>query len=70
MGVRHTAVTEMSDSGPSTEEITSGLSFPVWYVLACFCAVTMVAWFLLWVVKHTTKAELSVLGVSVGRIIG
>lgn len=47
-------------------EILAQLSFPMWCVLMCFCAMT--AWFLLCVVRPASKAEPSELGVSVGRI--
>lgn len=52
----------------SREEIP--LSFPKWCVLVCLGAVMEVSQFLLWVLRPTTKAESSGLGVSVGGILG
>lgn len=52
------------------EEITIQLSFPVWCVLLCLCAMTLVAWLLLWEGRHTTNAQTSRLGVSAGGISG
>ena len=61
---------EKPEVGVPTEDAPIQLSSAVWCVLLCLCAKTVIAWFLLWIVRLLTKAELSELEGSVGGFPG
>ena len=68
--LRHATEAEMSEPVITREEIPKLLSLTIWSLLVCTCAMAVVAWFLLWEVRHSTASESSRVEVSVEGILG